>query len=86
VIGLLALFLALVWMLRDDKDKTRPILVFALVLNLFYGFLLTVVMGKEDGLLPWKYDLFFSSWTHRSAFQPHPPHVRYRASGEFRSM
>jgi PAP2 superfamily len=58
VIGLLALFLALVWMLRDDKDKTRPILVFALVLNLFYGFLLTVVMGKEDGLLPWKYDLF----------------------------
>jgi PAP2 superfamily len=58
VIGLLALFLALVWMLRDDKDKTRPLLVFALVLNLFYGFLLTVAMGKEDGLLPWKYDLF----------------------------
>lgn len=58
MIGIIALFLALIWMLRDDKDKTRPLLVFALVLNLFYGFLLTVVMGKEDGLLPWKYDLF----------------------------
>jgi PAP2 superfamily len=32
--------------------------VFALVLNLCYGYLLSVVMGKEDGLLPWKYDLF----------------------------
>ncbi len=58
MIGLLALFLALVWMLRDEKDKTRPLLVFALVLNLCYGWLLSVVMGKEDGLLPWKYDLF----------------------------
>ena len=58
MIGIIALFLALIWMLRDEKDKTRPLLVFALVLNFFYGFLLTVVMGKEDGLLPWKYDLF----------------------------
>jgi PAP2 superfamily len=58
VIGLLALFLALIWMLRDEKDKTRPLLVFALVLNLCYGYLLSVVMGKEDSLLPWKYDLF----------------------------
>lgn len=58
MIGMIALFLAVIWMLRDEKDKARPLLVFALMLNLFYGYLLSVVMGKEDGLLPWKYDLF----------------------------
>ncbi len=56
ILGILALFLAVVWMLRDQKDKTRPLLVFALVLNLFYGFLLTIVMGREGALFPWKYD------------------------------
>jgi hypothetical protein len=56
LIGLLALFLSVVWMLRDQRDRTRPILVIALVVNLFYGFVLNVVMGREDGLVPWKYD------------------------------
>jgi hypothetical protein len=56
VIGVLALFLSVIWMLRDEKDKTRPLLVFALILNLFFGFLLTVFMSREGGLLPWKYD------------------------------
>ncbi len=55
-IGLIALFASVVWMLRDEKDKTRPILVLALTINLLYGFLLNVVMGQENGLLPWKYD------------------------------
>jgi hypothetical protein len=58
LIGIVALFLALIWMLRDEKDKARPILVFALVLNLFYGYLLGTILGREDSLLPWKYDLF----------------------------
>ncbi len=56
VIGVVALFLSIIWMLRDEKDKTRPLLVFALILNLFFGFLLTVFMSREGGLLPWKYD------------------------------
>ena len=56
VIGVLALFLSVIWMLRDEKDKTRPLLVFALILNLLFGFLLTVFMSREGGLLPWKYD------------------------------
>jgi hypothetical protein len=56
IIGMLAVFLSLLWMLKDEKDTTRPILVFALILNLFYGWLLTVFMSHEDGLLPWKYD------------------------------
>jgi hypothetical protein len=56
VIGLGALFLAIVWMLRDETDRTRPLLVIALVVNLFYGFLLSFVMGRENGLVPWKYD------------------------------
>ena len=56
IMGMLALFLSLIWMLRDQKDKTRPMLVFALTLNLFFGFLLTVFMSREGGLLPWKYD------------------------------
>jgi hypothetical protein len=55
-IGTIALFLSVIWMLRDERDKTRPVLVLALVVNLLYGFLLNVVMGKEDGLVPWKYD------------------------------
>jgi hypothetical protein len=56
VIGLAALFLSVLWMLRDEKDRTRPFLVVALVVNLFYGWLLTFVMGRENGLVPWKYD------------------------------
>ncbi len=55
-VGTVALFLAAIWMLRDPKDKTRPLLVFALVLNLFYGFLLTVFMEREGSLFPWKFD------------------------------
>jgi hypothetical protein len=39
ILGTLALFFAVVWMLRDQKDKSRPLLVFALTLNLFFGFL-----------------------------------------------
>ena len=56
VIGLLALFLSVVWMLREEKDRTRPLLVIALVINLVYGWLLTFLMGRENGLIPWKYD------------------------------
>jgi PAP2 superfamily len=55
-IGTLALFLAAIWMVRDPRDKTRPLLVFALVLNLFYGFLLTVFMQREGSVFPWKFD------------------------------
>ena len=56
LIGILALFLAAIWMVRDPKDRTRPLLVFALVLNLFYGFLLNVFMQREGSLFPWKFD------------------------------
>jgi len=56
IFGVIILFLAVLWMLRDQKDKTRPILVFALVLNLFYGFLLNTLMGREGSLFPWKFD------------------------------
>ena len=56
VIGLVTLFLSVLWMLRDEKDRTRPFLVAALVVNLFYGWFLSFVMGRENGLVPWKYD------------------------------
>jgi hypothetical protein len=56
VIGIVSLFLSVVWMLRDQADKTRPMLVFALVLNLFFGLLLTVFMSREGSLLPFKFD------------------------------
>ena len=56
VIGITAVFLSVLWMLRDEKDKTRPLLVIALVINLFYGWLLSFVMGRENGLVPWKFD------------------------------
>lgn len=56
MIGVMAVFLSIVWMLRDQKDRTRPLLVLALVLNLFYGVALNLTMGREGGLLPMKYD------------------------------
>jgi hypothetical protein len=56
LIGMTALFLSVVWMLRNEKDRTRPLLVIALVINLFYGWLLSFVMGHENGVVPWKYD------------------------------
>jgi len=56
IIGIGALFLSVLWMLRDESDRTRPLLVFALALNLFFGFLTTILMVREGGLLPWKYD------------------------------
>jgi PAP2 superfamily len=56
IVCTIMLFLSVVWMIRDQKDKTRPLLVFALTLNLFFGFLLTVLMSREGGMLPWKFD------------------------------
>jgi hypothetical protein len=56
VIGMAALFLSVVWMLRDERDRTRPLLVIALVVNLFYGWLLSFVMGQANGLVPSKFD------------------------------
>ncbi len=47
VIGMAALFLSVMWMLRDEKDRTRPLLVIVLGINLFYGWLLSFVMGQE---------------------------------------
>lgn len=55
-VAILALILAVIWMLRDETDKSRPLLVIALTVNLFYGFFLTLFMGREGALLPWKYD------------------------------
>ena len=52
-----ALFLAIIWMIRDQKDKVRLLLVIALTVNLFYGMLLRIFMGAEGSLLPWKYDI-----------------------------
>ena len=84
VVGAMALFLSVVWMLRDQKDKTRPLLVFALTLNLFFGFLLTITMGTEGGLLPWKYDYVFFT-IDRALGMPAPQlHGVCRASCEFR--
>lgn len=56
VFGVLALFLSVLWMLRDERDRTRPLLVFALALNLFFGTLLNFTMAREGALLPFKFD------------------------------
>ena len=56
LIGAFALFLSVLWMIRNPKDTTRPMLVFALVFNLMFGTLLSFFMGTEGSLLPWKYD------------------------------
>ena len=56
IMALVALLLSIVWMLRDEKDKTRIGLVLALTLNLFYCMALGYFMGREDTAFPWKYD------------------------------
>jgi hypothetical protein len=55
-VGMFFVFLSVLWMLKNPKDTARPILVFALVFNLFYCILLNFFMGTEGNLLPWKYD------------------------------
>ena len=55
-IAIMALFLSVIWMLRDEKDKARIELVFALVFNLFYGVLLNIFMSREGSIFPWKFD------------------------------
>lgn len=56
IAGLLALFGAIIWMIRNDKDKVRPLLVIALTLNLIFGAVLTIGMSRENSLFPMKYD------------------------------
>jgi hypothetical protein len=56
IMGVIALFFSIIWMLRNEKDKSRAMLVLALILNLFFGSLLSFFMGKEGSLLPLKYD------------------------------
>lgn len=56
VVGILMLFFSVIWMLMDEKDKVRPLLVFALTLNLFFGVMLKIFMGREGSLLPFKFD------------------------------
>ncbi|MDR3754474.1 MAG: phosphatase PAP2 family protein, partial [Terracidiphilus sp.] len=55
-IAIIALLLSVIWMLRDEKDRARIELVFALVLNLFYGVFLNIFMGREGAAFPWKFD------------------------------
>jgi hypothetical protein len=56
MIDFIALTAAIVWMLKDEKDRIRPVVVFALVFNLFFNILLTKIMGKEGEIFPQKYD------------------------------
>jgi hypothetical protein len=56
IIYAIALFLSVIWMLRNEKDKARVELVFALSLNIFYGVLLNIFMAREGAAFPWKFD------------------------------
>lgn len=56
IIAFLALLTAIFWMVRDEKDKVRPLLVIALTLNLVFGALITIGMARENSLFPMKYD------------------------------
>ncbi len=56
MMAIIALFLSVLWMLRDEKDKARIELVFALALNLFYGVFFTLFMSSEGAAFPKKFD------------------------------
>ncbi len=84
VVGILMLFLSVIWMLMDEKDKVRPLLVFALTLNLIFGVLLKVFMGHEGSLLPLKYDFVLFQLDHAlgvsAAMLVSPLHRAFRIS------
>ncbi len=65
---MISVFAAILWMLFDEKDKTRPLVVFAILINLFYGTVLTFVLGGENSILPWKYDLILLQIDHALGF------------------
>ena len=56
MMAIISLLLAVIWMLRDEKDKARIELVFGLVVNLFYGVFLNICMSREGSIFPWKFD------------------------------
>src|SRR5579864_7614747 len=56
VVALIALLASVIWMLRDERDRTRPVLVVALMINLVYGLALNLAMSQQYDLVPWKYD------------------------------
>jgi hypothetical protein len=58
MIGILMFLASVLWMLQNEKDKSRSLLAAAVMLNLFYGSLLSAVMGHANSLLPWKYDYY----------------------------
>jgi len=56
ILAVLTLFLSVVWMLRDQTDKTRAMLVIAIGLNFFFATLLVYFMKRESAAFPWKFD------------------------------
>jgi hypothetical protein len=83
VISLLALFAAIVWMIRNEKDKVRPLLVIALTLNLIFGALLTIGMSREDSLFPMKYDFILFALDKALGFSA--AWMAIHANGAFRT-
>jgi hypothetical protein len=55
-ITLLSIIASILWMMKDEKDKSRPFIVIALVMSMLYPALFTLVLGGEENLFPWKYD------------------------------
>jgi PAP2 superfamily len=55
-LSLILLFVSLLWMLKDESDRTRVLLFFGLLINIIYGSVQQVLMGAMGALLPWKYD------------------------------
>jgi len=47
-----------VWILKDEKDKSRQLLFLGLVGSVFYQGLLNAFMATANRALPWKYDYY----------------------------
>jgi len=78
-IAIIALLLSVIWMLRDEKDRARIELVFALVLNLFYGVFLNIFMAAKAPSFPGNSITSYFAWMRLSAFRLHPSRGRCRA-------
>jgi membrane-associated phospholipid phosphatase len=55
-LALLLTFASVLWMLKDESDRTRVLLFFGLLINFIYGSVQHAFMGAMGGILPWKYD------------------------------
>jgi len=61
IVNLTLLVACGIWVLKDERDKSRRILFLVTVVNLIYPVLFSFFMAAANSVLHWKYDYYLSS-------------------------